>query len=65
MEEVSGIFPSHREGSNDLGPLLLRPSRNDGGGLTGTQKPDPGEPGALRQSQRDKAVLEQPRLQTV
>lgn len=53
MGEVSGIWPSLREESNDLGPLPLRTSRNDGGGLTGTQKPDPGEPGALKKSQRD------------
>lgn len=32
MGEVSGIFPSLREESKDLGPLPLRTSRNDGGG---------------------------------
>lgn len=52
MGEVSGIFPSLREESNDLGPLPLRTSRNDGGGRRahGTQKPDPREPGALKKS---------------
>lgn len=41
MEEVSGIFPSLREGPNELGPLPLRTRRNVGGGHTGTQKPGP------------------------
>lgn len=45
MGEVSGIFPSLREVSNELGPLPLRARRNVGGGLTGTQKLAGGEPG--------------------
>lgn len=46
MEEVSGIFPSLREGPNELGPLPLRTRRNVGGGHTGTQKPGPRPRGA-------------------